>query len=136
MRMSESVENYLERIYMISMEQGCCRSIDVVNALGVSRPSVSYAMKMLRENGYIRMEEDNTIILTGEGSLIARRMYDRHTLLTAFLMRIGVSENAAPADACRIEHDISEESFQAIRIFMHREMNGEENHDAGSITDR
>ena len=101
-------------ILMLHENRGYARSIDIAAELGVTKPSVSYATKRLRENGYITMEPDGLISLTDTGYEIARRMYDRHKMLTAFLVSIGVSEDVAREDACKLEHDISEESFEAM----------------------
>lgn len=91
------------------------RSIDIVNELGYSKPSVSVAMKKLRENGYINMDNDGYITLSETGLEIAERMYERHTLLSSFLIRLGVDEKTAVEDACRIEHVISPETFQKLK---------------------
>lgn len=113
MRINESLENYLERILMLS-EKGDVHSIMIAKELGVTKPSVSHAMKLLRENGYIVIDGDNHINLTPRGKEIAENMYRRHRLLADFLKRLGVSEETAVRDACLIEHDISEETFNAI----------------------
>lgn len=115
MNIHESAEDYLEQILMLLEKKGHARSVDIAAGLNVSKPSVSVAMKKLRENGYITMGEDNCISLTDKGYAIARRIYDRHKTLTRFLTQLGVPEDIAMEDACRIEHDISEESFAAIR---------------------
>ncbi len=115
MNIHESAEDYLETILMFCQERGHARSVDIAAHLGVTKPSVSFAMKRLRENGYILMGDDNRITLTPQGEAIARRMLERHNLLAAFLVRLGVSENVARADACKIEHDLSDETFEAIR---------------------
>ena len=115
MNIYESGEDYLEQILMLLEQKGHARSIDIAMGLNVSKPSVSVAMKKLRENGYITMGEDNCISLTDKGYAIARRIYDRHQILTRFFVQLGVPEDIALEDACRIEHDISEESFSAIR---------------------
>ena len=99
---------------MMREEHGYIRSIDVAEHLGVTKPSVSYATKRLRENGYITMDKDGLITLTDMGMEIADRMYTRHKLLSQFLMRLGVSEKTAREDACKIEHDLSEETFEAL----------------------
>ena len=114
MTIRKSAEDYLEQILMLLEKKGYARSIDIAAGLGVSKPSVSVAMKKLRENGYISMGSDNNISLTDKGYAIARKIYDRHQALTRFLISLGVSEKNALEDACRIEHDISEESFAAI----------------------
>lgn len=115
MRILESAENYLETILILKKRLGQVRSIDIVNELQYSKPSVSVAMKQLRENGYIRMDRDGYITLTETGQEIADRMYERHTLLSNWLMRLGVDEQTAVEDACRIEHVISQQSFEKLR---------------------
>ena len=115
MTIRESAEYYLEQILMLLEKKGHARSVDIAAGLNVSKPSVSVAMKKLRENGYITMGEDNCISLTDKGYAIARRIYDRHQVLTRFFVQLGVPKDIALEDACRIEHDISEESFSAIR---------------------
>ena len=115
MTIRESAEDYLEQILMLLEKKGHARSVDIAAWLNVSKPSVSVAMKKLRENGYITMGEDNCISLTDKGYAIARRIYDRHQVLTRFFIQLGVPKDIALEDACRIEHDISEESFSAIR---------------------
>ena len=115
MNIYESAEDYLECIHMETLRRGFVRSIDVANALGFSKPSVSVAMKNLEENGYIWRDEDRFIHLTDAGRSIAERIYERHETLAAMLMRLGVSKETAYKDACRIEHDLSDESFSCIR---------------------
>ena len=115
MNIHESAEDYLEMILMLREEKGYARSTDIAARLGVTKPSVSFAMKNLRENGYITMDQDSLIHLTEAGSAIARRIYDRHKTLTRFLIQLGVEDRIAREDACKIEHDISEETFAAIR---------------------
>ena len=100
---------------MLKEQHGYVRSIDVAERLGVTKPSVSYATKRLRENGYITMDHEGLITLTEAGLEIAARMYERHKLLTQFLISLGVDEKTAREDACKIEHDVSQESFAAIR---------------------
>ena len=114
MNIYESGEDYLEQILMLLEKKGHARSIDIAAGLNVSKPSVSVAMKKLRENGYITMSSDSMISLTDKGYAIARRIYDRHQMLTKYLMQIGVSEEIAREDACKIEHDLSDESYEAI----------------------
>lgn len=114
----KSAEDYLEMILMIRQQKGYVRSIDVAQALKVSKPSVSVAMKKLRENGYITFDKDNYILLSVTGEKVARRMYERHRTLTDLLIRIGVTETTAKEDACKMEHDISEETFSAICQYM------------------
>ena len=115
MNIHESAEDYLERILMLRLKNGTVRSIDIVRDLEYSKPSVSIAMKRLRENGYIQMDADGLITLLPPGEEIASRIYDRHQLLTQFLVQLGVSPENAAADACKIEHDISEESYERIK---------------------
>lgn len=115
MNIHESGEDYLETILMLCKQSGSARSVDIAAHLGVTKPSVSFAMKKLRENGYILMGDDNRITLTDEGEAIACRVLERHDLLCHMLMRLGVSEETAKLDACKIEHDLSDETFDAIR---------------------
>ena len=114
MKIQKSSEDYLEAMLMIKERRGFVRSIDVANLLGVTKPSVSYATKRLRENGYISMDKDGFITLEEPGLAIATEIYDRHKILTEFFTRLGVDEGVAREDACLIEHDISEESFKAL----------------------
>ena len=115
MKIQESAENYLETILILSRQKPNVRSIDIVNELDFSKPSVSVAMKNLRENGYISMDREGFITLTQKGREIAEMIYERHTLLSSWLIRLGVDEKTATEDACRIEHVISKESFEAIK---------------------
>lgn len=114
MHIHESAENYLEAILALS-EKGPVRSIDVAQHLSFSKPSVSRAMSLLRENGYVVMEQDGFLRLTDSGLEIAARIYERHRLLTQWLIQLGVSPEVAAEDACKIEHDLSVESFEAIK---------------------
>ena len=114
MNIYESAEDYLEQILMLLEKKGHARSVDIAAGLNVSKPSVSVAMKKLRENGYITMSSDSMISLTDKGYAIARKIYDRHQALTRYLVQLGVPEEIAREDACKIEHDLSEESFAAI----------------------
>ena len=115
----ESAEDYLEAILMLKREKGFARSVDIASRLNVTKPSVSFAMKRLRENDYILMDEESLITLTPKGEEIACRMYERHTTLAKFLMGLGVAEKTALEDACKIEHDISAETFEAIKRQLH-----------------
>ena len=117
MQIRESAENYLETILILSQRKGKgeVRSIDIVNELEFSKPSVSVAMKNLRENGYITVDKDGYLRLTDKGLEIAEKMYERHTLLSQWLIKLGVDEKVAVEDACRMEHVISAESFAAIK---------------------
>lgn len=110
----ESAEDYLESILIIQEQSGQVRSIDVVNKLGYSKPSVSIAMKKPRESGFITMGGDGTILLTDSGLEIASRIYRRHKILTRLFERMGVSPEQAAIDACKVEHDLSEETFTRI----------------------
>ena len=115
MKIQESAENYLETILLLSKKRPEVRSIDIVNELDYTKPSVSVAMKNLRENGYITMNSEGHISLTDKGRKIAETMYERHKLLSNWLMFLGVDEETAMEDACRIEHVISVKSFEAIK---------------------
>lgn len=115
MHIHESAEDYLEAILRLREAKGQVRSVEIASLLGVTKPSVSFAMKRLRENGFICMDQDNLITLTEKGEEIAMRVYDRHKTISTFLMKLGVPEAVAREDACKLEHDISEESFHALR---------------------
>ena len=115
MKIHESAENYLETILILSHSKPFVRSIDIVNELDFTKPSVSVAMKKLRESGYILMDADGYITLTPSGRSIAEKIYERHTLLADWLTQLGVAKETAAEDACRIEHVISAESFEAIK---------------------
>ena len=119
MKIQQSSEDYLEAMLMLKERRGYVRSVDVATQLGVTKPSVSYATKRLRENGYITMDPDGLIGLTDAGMEIAARIYERHKLLTQILIDLGVSEEAAREDACKIEHDLSIETFDVIRERVH-----------------
>mgnify|MGYP003295747385 CR=1 FL=1 len=122
MKIHESAENYLETILILWQRKGSVRSIDIANELEFSKPSVSVAMKNLRQGGYIEMEANGEIHLLPEGMEIARRVLEKHTMLTRFLMALGVSEETAAEDACRMEHVISNESFEAMKTHAERFM--------------
>ena len=115
MKIQESAEDYLEAILMIFERKGSVRSIDIANELGYSKPSVSIAMKNLRENGYIVMDKDGYITLTEKGKEVAERVYERHKFISQGLIKLGVDPKIAEDDACRIEHVISVETFEAIK---------------------
>lgn len=125
MKIHESAEDYLETILMLKSKNGAVRSIDIVRELNYSKPSVSVAMKRLRENGYIEMDADGFISLLPPGEAIASRIYTRHRVLTKALIQLGVSPEVAAADACKMEHDLSEESFERIRAYVHPETTNE-----------
>ena len=114
MKIQESAENYLETIYILRKKSGSVRSIDIVNHLGYSKPSVSNAMKQFRENGYVTVDDGGFITLTDLGLEVAEKMYMRHEMLTKVLTYLGVSEETAKEDACKIEHYLSDETFDAI----------------------
>lgn len=117
MSVHESGEMYLEAILVLSKRNGFVRSIDVSEYLGYSKPSVSRAMSILRTGEYINVDKDGAITLTNKGMEIAEMIFERHTVLSRLLMKLGVSEETATADACKIEHAISDESFQAIKRY-------------------
>lgn len=121
MKIQESAENYLETILMLHNKNGNVRSIDIAGELEFSKPSVSVAMKNLRENGYIEVDENGYIHLLKEGQEIAERMYERHTLLSNWLISLGVTPKVALEDACRVEHVISAESFAAIKNHVNKD---------------
>ena len=114
MKIQKASEDYLESMLMMKEAHGYIRSVDVADHLGVTKPSVTYATKRLRENGYIEMDRDGLITLTDRGMAIAAKMLDRHHTLTKFLVALGVDPETAVADACKMEHDISQRSFDAI----------------------
>ena len=120
MTVRESGEMYLEAILVLAKKSGYVRSIDVSEYMGYSKPSVSRAMGILREGGYILMEKDGAITLTDSGKKLAETIYERHTVLSELLIRLGVDEKTATDDACRIEHVISDESFQAIKQYYYQ----------------
>ena len=120
MTVRESGEMYLEAILVLAKKSGYVRSIDVSEYLGYSKPSVSRAMGILREGGYILVEKDGAITLTDSGKKLAETIYERHMVLSELLIRLGVDEKTATDDACRIEHVISDESFQAIKQYYHK----------------
>ena len=117
MEIHKSAEDYLESILVLKERLGMVRSIDIVRELNYSKPSVSIAMKRLRENGYIEMTPDGYINLLPPGEEVARRIYTRHRLLTEFLISIGVSRETAEEDACKVEHDLSDETFACMQAF-------------------
>jgi len=120
MSVHESGEMYLEAILVLSKRNGFVRSVDVGEYLGYSKPSVSRAVGILRTGGYITMDKDGALSLTDSGREIAEKIYERHTVLTNLLKRLGVGEETAAADACKLEHAISDESFQAIKAWAAR----------------
>ena len=115
MKILESAENYLEAILIIKEEKGTVRAIDIAHHLGFSKPSVGVALKQLENNGLILRDDSSNIDLTDEGMKIAASIYERHTLLGKLFITLGVSEETAMADACKIEHDISAETFECLK---------------------
>lgn len=122
MRNNQSAEDYLEAILMLKNEKGSVRSIDIAHALSFTKPSVSIAMKSLREKGYITVDPQGLISLTDSGLEIALKVYERHEILTKFLTHIGVDEETAMADSCKIEHDLSEITFLKLKEFLTKSM--------------
>ena len=129
MHLLESGEMYLETIYILSQKSPTVRAIDVGEYMGYSKPSVSRAIGLLKEGGYVRTDDDGFLHLTEEGLETARKTYERHKTLTAFFVKLGVSEETAAEDACKIEHDISDETFEALKrhVRMEEKRLGEEN---------
>ncbi len=115
MQLQESGEMYLETVYILTQKSDSVRSIDICEYMGYSKPSVSRAIGLLKNGGYITVDGKGYITLTEEGTAVALKMFERHTMLTNFLVRLGVDEKTASEDACKIEHHISEESFNAIK---------------------
>ena len=115
MALHESAEMYLETIYELSQQQPTVRSIDVAESMGYSKPSVSRAVGLLKQGGYLLMDKDGFLTLTDTGEEIAKKIFERHTVLSQMLMMLGVSQKAAAEDACKIEHVISDETVEAIR---------------------
>ena len=118
MHLQESGEMYLETILILTEKSKSVRSIDVCDYMGFSKPSVSRAIGLLKSGGYVNVDADGYLSLTEVGAEVAHKMYERHKLITGFLVSLGVSEECASTDACRIEHHISDESFEAIRKFV------------------
>ncbi len=117
MEIHESGENYLETILMLKQKIGQVRAIDIVRYLNFSKPTVSVAMKRFKEDGYIQVDKEGYIILTEKGIAIAERIYERHVVIAKVLMVLGVDEDTAYEDSCRIEHDISDKTFQCIKQY-------------------
>lgn len=120
MKIKESAENYLETILMLKNKKGYVRSIDIANALSFTKPSVSVAMKAFREEGYITVDETGGIALTDKGLAIAEKVYERHQIIAKALIALGVDEETAYEDSCKIEHDISSESFEKIKEHLNK----------------
>lgn len=120
MKIKESAENYLETILMLKNKKGYVRSIDIANALSFTKPSVSVAMKAFREEGYITVDETGGIALTDKGLAIAEKVYERHQIIAKALIALGVDEETAYEDSCKIEHDISSESFEKLKEHLNK----------------
>ncbi len=118
MKIMESSENYLETIYILIQKKGSVRSIDIANELSFSKPSVSVAMKKFRADGYVNVDDCGNITLTSKGEKIAKSVYDRHTTIAKALISLGVSEKVAYEDSCKIEHYISDETFNKIKKYI------------------
>ena len=121
MRLQESGEMYLETILILSRKNRAVRSVDVGEYMGFTKPSVSRAIGLLKTGGYVVTDENGHLLLTDAGRKIAEKIYERHTALTDFLIQLGVDPETAAADACKIEHDISDQSFEAIKHHAHKE---------------
>jgi len=122
MKIQESGEMYLETILVLKNKNGIVRSIDIANHTGYSKPSVSRAMGILKDGGFIDVDKEGTITLTDFGEEVARRIYERHVILTEFFVKLGVDSKIAAEDACKIEHDISEETFEKMKEYMQKNM--------------
>lgn len=120
MQIKESAENYLECILMLRSQNGSVRSIDIAHHMGFAKASISIAMKNFRKEGYVTVDDDGEIYLTEKGKEIAQRIYERHQVITQALIALGVSEETASTDSCKIEHDISEETFLCIKEFLRK----------------
>lgn len=118
MHLAESGEMYLETIYVLSKEKSVVHSVDVSEHMGYSKPSVSRAIGLLKNGGYVEMAEDGALTLTPSGREVAEKIFERHTVLTALLVKLGVDIPTATEDACKMEHDISDATFRAIKTFM------------------
>jgi len=118
MKIQASAEDYLESILVLTQKKGHVRSVDIAQHMGFSKPTISIIIKQFKENGYVEIDADRNISLTDKGAEIANRTYERHMLFAMFLMDIGVDEETAYADACKIEHNISEVSFERFKEFM------------------
>lgn len=124
MILHESGEDYLEAILMLEQEKGTVRAIDIARHLDYSKPSISRAVGLLREHGYVTVDEGGLIHLTESGRRVADGIYERHRLLTAWLVRLGVGEETAAADACKLEHDLSDETFEKLKAHIRSAQNG------------
>ena len=120
MALHESAEMYLETIYLLSQQLQSVRSIDVAEHMGYSKPSISRAIGLLKQGGYVTVDEDGFLLLTDTGLEVAQSVFERHTIVSKFLIRLGVEESVAVEDACKIEHVISDESLAAIKAFLEK----------------
>ena len=120
MKTQESMENYLETIHVLEQKTGFVRSVDVATEMGFSKPSISNAMKKLKAEGYVQIEDKGRIVLTEKGRQVAENTYEKHCVISHWLMHIGVSRETALADACRMEHVISETTFNAMKEFLNK----------------
>jgi Mn-dependent DtxR family transcriptional regulator len=120
MDLHESAEMYLETIYVLSRNSATVRSVDVAEHMGYSKPSVSRAIGLLKQGGYVAMDSDGYLTLTKDGLAAANKIFERHTVLSQLLIRLGVSEKTAAEDACKIEHVISDETFEAVKQYLNR----------------
>lgn len=120
MQVRQSAEDYFETIYMLKKKNGSVRAIDVVNELGFSKPTVSVAMKKFRENGFVTVDDAGQIELTAAGLAIAKKTFEKHTVISEMLMMLGVPEEIALEDACRMEHGLSDESFAAVKAYLEK----------------
>lgn len=120
MAITEAVENYLETILILSQKQPDVHAIDICSYLGYSRPTVSIILKKMRDEGLVIVDSDNHILLTDEGAKVAERIYDRHKVLTDFFTLLGVSRDKAAEDACKVEHDLSDETFELLKAHCKR----------------
>lgn len=120
MAVSEAIQNYLETIYILSLKQNEVHAVDICNHLSYSRPTVSIVLRQMRENGLVTVDDLNHIHLTEEGRRIAESLYERHTVISELFMALGVSRDVALEDACKIEHDLSEETFSALKAHLIR----------------
>ena len=118
MALHESAEMYLETIYMLTQRKTNVRSVDIAEHMSYSKPSVSRAVGLLKQGGYIAVDTDGFITLTPEGLAVAKKIFERHTVITQLLTRIGISEQTAAEDACKIEHVISDETFLAVKKYL------------------
>jgi len=122
MKIQASAEDYLEAILVLTRQNGKVRSVDIANHMGFSKPTISIIMKQFRDNGYIVLDDDRNIHLTEKGAEIAHGIHERHTVLSRVLIAIGVDEETAFADACKIEHNISDKTFKCIKSFYEKEI--------------